>query len=285
MSVSVGVLYSSYKFLELLHRTVSTEEDIRNSFSKFYVASLNSVFEVCELCNWIRAESTGNLVVTERGYEVLSEKVSYNFLRIQLKHMIYLNKPSWSKVLHYGRLESFQYLPTDVKQCFEEAQLTDGYDLETVTWWDTVSAFIRNGIDEKKLSIGRLGERLSLQYEEDRVGETPTWKSIESNLAGYDLLSWIDSDKAEKLKVEVKTTTIDDKERLTFYLTKKEWEVASTSSNHVFHLWSLYNGEKLYVFLPALIEKQIPINQGKGSWEHVKIELARYELEKHRRSG
>lgn len=78
MSVSVGVLYSAFKFLELLHKTVSTEEDIKNSFSKFYVASLNSVFEVCKLCNWMKVEPTGSLVVTERGYEVLSEKFHIN---------------------------------------------------------------------------------------------------------------------------------------------------------------------------------------------------------------
>ena len=37
--------------------------------------------------------------------------------------------------------------------------------------------------------VGRKGERLTLQYEELRTNVKPDWRSIETNLSGYDVLS------------------------------------------------------------------------------------------------
>ncbi len=280
MSLSVGILYSSRKLLEILSENSLSSQDILSQFKKIYVARTEYVIDICKVCGWIEVTDSGCFFVTSKGQEILQTPSSTDMLRIQLQHFIYSKKPVWSRVLHYGRSEALQYVPKDVTQCFEEAGLLGTVDSSTISWWENMGAFSRRGIEDKKKSIGNKGELLSIQFERDRIGVNPIWKSFESNFAGYDILSKVSEEDNTSLMIEVKATIGTNK--ITFFITENEWKVALLSKNYLFHVWSLSQEPTLYILKPCDLEKNIPQNQGKGLWESVRIEYTQEELEPYR---
>ncbi len=93
-------------------------------------------------------------------------------------------------------------------QCFEEAGLLKGMTEDIVSWWDKLGSYARAHGNETLLLFGRKGERLSMEYEGQRVGVQPTWQSLESNFSGYDILSQKKGkDDNTPLMIEVKATS------------------------------------------------------------------------------
>lgn|SRR5690606_14124050 len=276
MSFSVGILYSSQRLLKLVSENKLTLSQLQDK--KFFVASSKYVIDLCKTCGWIENNPEGYLQVTRKGTEVLASESVVEMLRLQLKHFIYTTKPAWSKVLHYGRLEALQYFPNEVKQCFEEAELLRDYDDSVIQWWDTLGAFSRRGVEEQKIFTGRVGEHLSIEFERKRVGLSPVWKSIDSNFVGYDILSKVSVDDESILRIEVKTSS-GNSDNVIIHITENEWNVATMSENYIFHIWSLYKEPVLYILDPDFFKINIPLNQGRGFWENVRIELAKKDLE------
>ncbi|MBE0340720.1 DUF3883 domain-containing protein [Paenibacillus sp. 28ISP30-2] len=283
MSISVGILYSSQKLLIIVRDNQISANELLEQFKKIYVAGTSFVIDTCKICGWVEVNISGCLQITKIGKEILSTQSSVEQLRAQLKYYIYSIKPRWSRVLHYGRTEAVQHFPQEIVQCFEEAELLSDLDKGTVDWWDTLGAFSRTGIEEKKASIGREGELLSLQYEEKRLGIIPSWKSFESNFVGFDILSKVSGEDSSNLSIEVKATT-NNSNRITFFITENEWHVASLTKNYIFHLWTISREPILYILTPDIVGESIPSNQGRGRWETVRIEYNIDELELFRKS-
>ncbi|MFC6334253.1 protein NO VEIN domain-containing protein [Paenibacillus septentrionalis] len=283
MSVSVGILYSSQRLIKLICDNLMTTNEILEQFTKIYVARTPYVLDLCRTCRWVEISPTGFLQVTNRGLEILEAQSITEKLRIQIKHYIYTLKPTWSKVLHYGRKEALHHFPQEIIQCFKEAELLGDYSLDNsiILWWDIVGAFSRSGVEEKKNSVGRRGELLSLQYEEKRLGVPPTWKSFESNFVGFDILSKVSKDDDSNLSIEVKAT-VSTTDNISFFITNNEWNTASLTKNYLFHIWSLAASSVLYILTPEIIELSIPSNKGNGKWESVKIEYKKNELESYK---
>ncbi len=82
-------------------------------------------------------------------------------------------KPTWASLIPRGRRETLAYLPVDVRQCFNEAYLSSGYDEQVVAFWDRAANLSRGRTDDILLQIGREGERLSIAYETERTGRVP----------------------------------------------------------------------------------------------------------------
>ena len=215
----------------------------------------------------------GNLEITERGKLILQYNDPENALRLQVGHLIESLIPSWIPLLCRGRSEAGKYLPTDVLQCFREAGLFDGTSDEIVTWWDRYSKISRKTNKDNNVEIGRRGEKLSVEYERKRANREPIWQSIESNLSGFDILSTIDEQNQTRLQIEVKTSnsTIDV---ANFFLSKNEWDVATTSTNYIFHLWSLQPKPTLQIVMVDQVEKHVPDNNGYGKWQKVSVPFA-----------
>ncbi|MBA9085988.1 hypothetical protein FHR92_002460 [Fontibacillus solani] len=283
MSVSVGLFYSSQRLVKLICDNLITTNEILQHFTKMYVASTPYVIDLCKSCGWVEINPSGFLQVTGKGFEILEVQSITERLRIQLKHYIYTLKPSWSKVMHFGRTEALQHFPQEIIQCFEEAELLGDYNLDDsiILWWDTLGAFSRRGIEEKKNSIGRRGETLTLQYEEKRLGVTPLWKSFESNFVGFDILSRVSRQDNSNLSIEVKATT-STSDSISFFITHNEWNVASLTENYLFYIWSLAPTSTLYILTPDIVELSIPNIRGNGDWETVKVEYKKSELERYK---
>lgn len=281
-SFSVGILYSSQRLLKLVNENLMTTHQVLDQFKKIYVAGTTYVIDTCKACGWLEVNSSGYLQITSKGQDVLNAQSSNEMLRVQLRHYIYNIKPVWSRVLHYGRTEAIQYFPKEIKQCFEEAELLNNLDDSTIQWWDTIGAFARKGIEDKKISIGRTGEKLSIQYEESRVGCTPIWISLESNFAGFDILSKVSGTDTSSLSIEVKAS-VSNADKIIFFISENEWKVASLTQNYIFHIWSLSEEPVLYILTPEIIKTSIPMNQGNGTWENVRLEYVKKELEPYRK--
>jgi hypothetical protein len=169
-------------------------------------------------------------------------------------------------------------MPSDAKQCFTEAGLavnppTD----EVIAWWDDLAAAARGRLADYLAKVGRDGERCSIGYEQERVGRRPFWKSIESNLSGYDLLSLVTRQDHSTLQIEVKASeqAVDS---ASTHITRTEWEVASTGGRYVFHLWSMTeNGKRLAILTPTDVAAHVPTDSGVGQWESVEIPFRAFE--------
>ena len=121
----------------------------------------------------------------------------------------------------------------------------------------------------------RRAEWLSLEHERRRleglgIHDEPKWVSLEDNSLGYDILSFdLDPDgHTVNRLVEVKSRLSE-----WIFLTRNEWENASGAPQRtVIHVWELPD-ERLREYRPSEIEPNIPLDQGTGAWQNVRIAL------------
>lgn len=274
---SVGILYSAQEFLEFLSKTSGIDLKFPEMVSNFSVASPKATLELTQKCEWIRLNVSGYLEITDRGQQVLQSKEPELALRLQIGHLIEADLPPWIPLLSRGRSEAQKYLPVNVLQCFKEAGLFGEPSDEIVNWWDRYSKVSRKTTKDKNLEIGRRGEKLSIKYERDRTQREPIWQGFETNLAGFDILSVVDRSDHRLLRIEVKTAN-SRPEAATFYISRNEWNVATTSDNYIIHLWSLQPRPKLIVITPTQLQHHIPTDQGSGEWEKVSVPFSVFAL-------
>lgn len=265
-----------------LLRKIGSSNIVLNETTIYYPAfsvSFDTMIEMATRCGWI-SSSADQYSLTERGREILA-KSPYNLspenIRIMLEDYLGKIRPVWRSLIPAGRKEATIYMTKDERACFFEAGLlTLQPDVSVVDWWDRMSAIIRGEQDDKKNETGRRGERLTLMYEENRTNSKPVWQSIETNKAGYDIISARSDTDIARIFIEVKSTglTLDS---ASFFVSKHEWDIASHSNDYFFYLWSINsNYNQLAILTPKLISNYIPINQQNGEWESVKIPFSEF---------
>lgn len=252
------------------------------SLSELQILTLSSqtdklwLTKFCQTCKFIYYSHDGRIVLSDRGIEIAEEYIhgeNHELAFRQILHdFICETHPPWAYKIPAGREEAFSAMNDDERFCFVVAGLayspvTD----DVVRWWDEVAAHFRSADENKLLETGRKGERLTLKYEMLRTGTTPKWISIDSNYAGYDILS-VDSNKSQlKRMIEVKTTS-NELSSAVFYVTPHEWETAETSlDKYYFYLWSIEETIKLAILSANQIKKHIPENRGSGQWTSIAI--------------
>lgn len=263
---SVGVLYSSQSFLKIVQDGSLNLENFEASFRRVEVADGKAVLALAQTCQWIRVTERGRVGLTERGAELLEKSGATHCLREQLLDILSSSPPPWARKLILGRFEALRIMPDDARQCFRECDLTDGFDDETVSWWDMASESVRSERSKLNHRIGRRAERLSLNYEKRRTGKEPLWQAVQTNVAGYDVLSVIDADDTSKLKIEVKGSRLGRREA-SFFLTRNEWRTATKSNAYHFHLWLVHDVPTLFVVPSSAIADHVPENRKQGRWE------------------
>ena len=272
MFFSVGILHSARKLIETIDIDSIVKDDFVKIFDGYHVASTEHVLNISQKCDWIKVNTDGFLVVGDNGNIIQSCSTVEEQLRIQLKHAILAVRPPWSAMIPKGRIEAIQYFPQDIVQIFDEANLLNGYDSGIIKWWDQLAKAARGNLEDRKLEVGRIGERLSLDYERKRTGYEPQWSAVESNLLGYDILSVLSSNDNSNLKIEVKTCDSLLEDGL-FYITRNEWYVAENSSDYVFHLWYLKPKPTLKILQPSQVKHHVPGDNGLGEWINVQIPI------------
>lgn len=269
---SVGVLYSSHTFLRMVEETPLYSSSFPEMFEQFEVATGESVLQATQLCEWAVFGRDGGIHISKRGEEVLAAGSPEARLRIQLKQMITYLRPAWAVNLCTGRVEATKSLPEDALQCFNEAGLLEGYDHDTITWWDEAANVARLLKDSTK-SSGRLGELFSRNYELERVGAAPYWEGFESNFAGYDLLSKVNRNDPSRLLIEVKACQSKLRDGQ-FWVSRGEWDTATRSENYVFHLWVMKPQPRLLIVSKDDITSHVPQDKGDGQWRSALLQMS-----------
>jgi hypothetical protein len=270
MYFSVGILYSAQEFLRFLRDTPKIGINIPEVLPFFNLASTKAVLEVSHNCEWVQLNLDGHLFITEKGMQVLNAPKIEVALRIQITDLVDYYRPTWLPLLSQGRSAAAKYLPVDVAQCFREAGLFTTFSDTVVAWWDRIAKIPRKIYKDEKLDVGRTGEKLSIDYERNRTKKEPFWQAIESNSAGFDILSTVSDVDPTPLNIEVKTSN-SKWDVAIFYISINEWRVAETSKNYIFHLWSLLPKPRLFIVEVSMIEEYIPTNHGEGEWQSVAI--------------
>ncbi len=271
--LSVNVITSAMMLLKRIEENYFSNV-LALTYSQIFSISAESLFNFSSQCKW--CELKDDLpTLTNRGKEIVSllnNDLTQLTKREMLRDYILEIKPIWVFRIPYGRKEASVYMTKDEVACFMEAELlSDRIDSSIVKWWDMISEMIRADVKNNKLEIGRLGEEYSLKYEKERTKSEPMWISIDTNMAGYDIKSQTDSTCHTPLLIEVKASK-ENINHADFYLSSHEWLVAKTSTNYIFHLWSVYDERKmLAIVTPSELESFIPTNNLTGEWESVKI--------------
>ena len=249
----------------------------------FYGINKKAAIGLANQCDWLETNDD-SYALTESGEILLSDFdgsiVRGSLYRRILESYITTCKPIWARKIPYGRNEAFRIMSEEEQICFKKAGLMKSpVSRDEVEWWDSIAEIERQKVDQMKESVGREGEELTIEYEKTRTKVEPVWESINSNLAGYDILSQREENDTRQILIEVKSSnkTIDN---ASFYISHREWNFASIEYNrsrYLFYLWSLAHDYKLAIIPYSDMMDHIPTDKGLGEWEDVEIPFSAFE--------
>ena len=233
-------------------------------------------------CEWINS-SDSNIKYTEMGNKIISlfngDFISKPLWCLILSRYISICQPVWAKRIPYGRQEAFIYMSEEEQRCFIEAGLIESQEDDVIQWWDSLADIERKRQNIITTELGRKGERLTLLYEERRTGEKPDWRSIETNVAGYDIMSQRSESNKEKLLIEVKTSTMPVESAVAI-ISRHEWNIATLENNkkrYFFYFWIINGSQlKLAIIDVDTMAPHMPIDGDTGNWENTKIPFSAF---------
>lgn len=272
--LSPGVAFGCIELLGAVSRQAVTVFGAE-SLALGSVSSKDILHAAVEL-RWIEPSADGLLVTTVKGTRALSAPDNAAKLQLLVLDYIDASDPPWTQLATHGRREVLLQAPKGVSQVLVEAGLAYSCDSDTVAFWDALAARAR-GIRAASLSeTGRTGERLSIEVERQRTGQEPKWIALDSNADGYDVLSRVSMEDTRRLTIEVKTSAQGLSGLL--HLTRNEWNLATESLNHVFHLWDIRSvPPRLAVLDTETFALHVPVDQGSGEWESAAIPFFAFE--------
>jgi hypothetical protein len=273
--LSPGVLYSCFELLEITGRYELKYNKYVQNIKNINLFRSHEALELNLALGFFQKAKNGKIVLSAQGSKLNHKKDYGHFLSKALLIYSETFKPYWLKYSLYGREKVLRFCSNEIRQIINEAKLDIGESAETVLFWDKLAEIARDIKKGDNLYIGRLGERISLKYEKERVKAEPTWMAIEDNSAGYDILSIKDVYDEAKVKIEVKTTMLKNGK---FFLTKNEWEEANLSKNYLFYLWNLsqINKPMIGIINKEEVAVHIPKEQNLGEWCQTEIPFSAF---------
>lgn len=276
--ISISIFWEAQQFLRIINEGKVLYSDLENSYLKrqasLTLIELEKVIDFCSRSGQIILEND-KILPTQLGKDILKKIPSNNSsvpaARIQFLSYIREFRPFWATSLTKGRKKSMTYVPEIIRDIFEQLQLYDSNkvltDKEVVSWWDEISTALYSSAQANNIKVGRIGERLSMLYEEYRTGSSPVWVALEDNSAGYDLYSVQSNTDETSMCVEVKTCSSKDSN---VHISKNEWRTADSKppSAYVFHIWDIssINTPLLHIISPNVFKSHVPKNSGIGEW-------------------
>lgn len=268
--VRPGLLYAAPEMLRLVRTHGLDRKGLITQFGLVNQVRCQDILELAIDSHWIVQDATGRLAVTARGETICAIPDIEAALRQQLHDVVVHSRPTWALRLLAGRSEMRALADADVVQCFTEAGLLTSYDQDVVQVLDAMQTAMRGKRNDDNLASGRFGERLTIVHEELRTAHPPEWIAIDTNRAGYDILSREDGLGSARLPIECKAST-ERLEEGVFYLSRNEWNQTSAFPNYTYHLWSLKQPYRLLVVPHQEVGPHIPTDGGTGVWDRVKI--------------
>ncbi len=185
--------------------------------------------------------------------------------------------PPWLGQLRSGR-EFLNDAGADIRSCFERAgALEVAPDQKVIRWWDDLAGLAYGTLNQAKMDVGRRAERLSLEREHKRLESSPghppiQWTALDSNSAGYDILSWSKRDGDwHPIYLEVKGFSTSPAR---LHLSRNEWEMAKRLADDFhFQVWDVRSGRMAQLSTSQMLT-HVPTDEGKGRWEVLCVELS-----------
>ena len=244
---------------------------------------LKSIIEKGLLYNWIELDN-GILSIEDDPRETEDEH-RLDTKRRMLMLMIVAEEPKWIRFLRMGPTNVFiGKLTSNEKQLFREFRLlpNEGALSDEVAekWWYEAQNLGWDFENEVRAEHGKIGEELSMLWEEERTGSRPIWTSRKNGGAGFDIESIQAHDDTNKRLIEVKATT-----SRSVFITRNEAKICDENrESYYFHIWNLNRDLPKSSLLCTLnaedILIHIPSNQGEGSWASVEIPIRAFPNER-----
>jgi hypothetical protein len=276
IAFSPGLVQGCFELLAITMRQQLTFTEIKSSFA--YLGSLpaQKVVETAQALNWLQASEHGHAEHTPWGSRLFAILGYEAQLRQAMLDYIDIEHPSWVQNASFGRSRVISFAGSQIAQVFAEAGLAEGTSESVVAFWDALAARARGQRDDRLSQIGRLGERLTIDYETQRTGRHPTWVAIDNNADGYDVLSVVGPTDTHQLTIEVKTSTQGTSGFA--MLTRNEWEMAMESERHAFYFWNLRDPlkPKLAIVSSETMLNHMPQDQGMGQWDCTKVPFSAF---------
>ena len=277
IAFSPGLAQGCFELLAITTRQKLTFAEINGSFAYLGSLPIHRVVETAQALNWLQASEHGYAEHTPRGSRLFSTTGYEAQLRQALLDYIDIEHPNWIQNASFGRSRVISFAESQIAQVFVESGLADGTSESVVAFWDALAARARGQRDDRLSQIGRLGERLTIDYEFQRTGKAPTWVAIDNNADGYDVLSVVGPTDSHQLTIEVKASTQGTSGFAV--LTRNEWEMAMESERHAFYFWNIRDSSKpklAIVSREAMLE-HMPKDQGLGQWDCTRIPFSAFK--------
>ena len=275
--ISDGLVSESLLLLRSINDFNCTDKDQVRELHVTYGINKESALNFAIQCDWINAD--GHLIsITPKGNSVISAFNGYSVSESLWQRILYdyvsLSKPAWTGLIPKGRKETFLFMTPDEQRCFIQSGLMKKpVTTQVVNWWDKLADEARGKKQDNNNETGRTGELLTLEYEKKRTGKDAEWEAIESNLAGFDIISYRDSASDERILIEVKSST-QDIDHAEMIISRNEWDTAWSACNrdrYYFYAW-LITGDIRFAKIPVeTMKKHIPEDAGGGKWKDITI--------------
>ncbi len=253
------------------------------SINTYYGINKTAALNLAKQCDWVVINDGTTYIITPFGENLLQHfdgvQVRTSMYRDILKNYITTCKPIWARRIPYGRNEAYRIMSDEEQVCFKKAGLMNSpVTRDEVDWWDALAEIERQEIEHTQDDVGRTGEELTIKYEKDRTCAEPIWESIDSNLAGYDILSQVSEQDNHQILIEVKSSSrnIEDAD---LFISRNEWDFASAGYNqkrYFFYLWLLGRVPKLAIVPFSEMQKHISSDSGQGTWNDVRIPFSAF---------
>ena len=180
---------------------------------------------------------------------------------------------SWVFLFPSGREAVRNALTRNEYQVFRNAELfQETPSIEIISWWDNISNNFRSKSIDNSF---REAEFRTLELEREFLREAqcphePRWVALDDNSLGFDIRSYrYFENEWVPFPIEVKST-VGSKVR--FYLTRNEADLAFRMKKlYALHFWTP-TATKPLVFNAEEIALNIPIENGRGSWQTLLID-------------
>lgn len=273
---SPGLAQAAFDMLQMLGTQPLCVADVVEGLRRIGGMPAAQVLSLAQRLNWVAVVEDGRLEPTPGGRKVIGQPAYPLMLRQAVLDFADVASPAWLQNARLGRARVMAFAAPDILQTLIEAEVSESVSEDVVAFWDKLAGLARGRRDDRLTEIGRGGERLSISHEAARTSRMPRWVAIDCNEDGFDLLSIRAADDPAPLGIEVKAST----QGLagSFFVTRNEWEVASSMEAHVFHLWDLSQppAKRLAVVSPEAVLAHVPSDTGEGEWSAVEIPFSAF---------
>lgn len=207
---------------------------------------------------------------------------------------IYMSLKNYDWLLFYNDdpIVFKTFIPKDWVELFESVGLFEFNDLQVCNWWSNIFSRFQKYKEGKKIEIGKLGEKLTFEFEKKRLLENDftnvdfyvKWASLINDKFGYDILSIrgklmsFDQNEKDKIRIEVKSSQLLSTSSFRFFISKNEWLVALENINDYFiYCWvgadiNKQSAEGPYIIPITLLLDQIPIDRSEiCQWSECRV--------------